>query len=118
MAWLCSHHHGFRWLCGGVEVNYHTLADFRVAHLDVLDELLTHSVATLMEQDLVDLNRVAQDGMRVRASAGAASFRRRPTLERCLQDAQTQVQRLRDEVATDPGGSEPGATKGSGTGRP
>jgi hypothetical protein len=42
-----------------------------------------------MEQGLVDLNRVAQDGLRVRASAGAASFRRRPTLERCLQDAQT-----------------------------
>jgi len=103
VAWLCSHHHGFRWLCGGVEVNYHTLADFRVAHLDFLDELLTPSVAPLMEQDLVDLNRVAQDGMRVRASAGAASFRRRPTLERCLQDAQTQVQRLRDEVANDPG---------------
>jgi hypothetical protein len=103
VAWLCSHHHGFRWLCGGVEVNYHTLADFCVAHLDFLDELLTPSVATLMEQDLVDLNRVAQDGMRVRASAGAASFRRRPTLERCLQDAQTQVQRLRDEVANDPG---------------
>ena len=111
VAWLCSHHHGFRWLCGGVEVNYHTLADFRVAHLDFLDELLTHSVATLMEQDLVDLNRVAQDGMRVRASAGAASFRRRPTLERCLQDAQTQVQRLRDEVASDPGVASRGQQK-------
>jgi transposase len=103
VAWLCANHHGFRWLCGGVEVNYHTLADFRVAHLDFLDELLTHSVATWMEQDLVDLNRVAQDGLRVRASAGAASFRRRPTLERGLQEAQTQVQRLRDEVASDPG---------------
>ncbi|MDQ3966515.1 MAG: IS1182 family transposase [Actinomycetota bacterium] len=103
VAWLCLHHHGFRWLCGGVEVNYHTLADFRVAHLDVLDELLTHSVATLMEQDLVDLNRVAQDGMRVRASAGGASFRRRPTLERCLQEARAQAQHLRDEVASDPG---------------
>ncbi len=103
VAWLCANHHGFRWLCGGVEVNYHTLADFRVAHIEFLDDLLTHSVATLMGQDLVDLNRVAQDGLRVRASAGAASFRRRPTLERCLQDAQTQVQRLRDEIATDPG---------------
>lgn len=103
VAWLCANHHGFRWLCGGFEVNYHTLADFRVAHIEFLDDLLTHSVATLMGQDLVDLNRVAQDGLRVRASAGAASFRRRPTLERCLQDAQTQVQRLRDEIATDPG---------------
>ena len=111
VAWLCANHHGFRWLCGGVEVNYHTLADFRVAHLDFLDELLTHSVAALMEQDLVDINRVAQDGLRVRASAGVASFRRRPTLERCLQDAQTQVQRLRDEVATDPGEASRGQQK-------
>jgi transposase len=103
LDWLCTHHHGFRWLCGGVSVNYHTLSDFRVGHLDFLDGLLTHSVATLMEQDLVDLNRVAQDGLRVRASAGAASFRRRPTLEQCLHEAQTQVQRLRVELQTDPG---------------
>lgn len=103
LDYLCTAHHAFRWLCGGVSVNYHTLADFRVAHLDVLDALLTHSVATLREQDLVDLNRVAQDGMRVRASAGAASFRRRPTLEQCLQEAQEQVQRLRTELADDPG---------------
>ncbi len=56
VAWLCANHHGFRWLCGGVEVNYHTLADFRVAHIEFLDDLLTHSVATLMGQDLVDLS--------------------------------------------------------------
>ena len=102
LDWLCANHHGFRWLCGGVSVNYHTLSDFRVGHLALLDDMLTHSVAVLMEQDLVDLNRVAQDGMRVRASAGAASFRRRPTLEQCLQEAQTQVQRLRAELETDP----------------
>ena len=103
LAYLCTAHHAFRWLCGGVSVNYHTLADFRVAHVAVVDALLTHSVATLRAQDLVDLNRVAQDGMRVRASAGAASFRRRPTLDHCLQQAQEQVQRLRRELKDDPG---------------
>jgi transposase len=99
---LCSHHHAFRWLCGGVRVNYHSLADFRVTHLEFLDGLLTHSVAVLREQDLVDLNRVAQDGMRVRASAGAASFRRRPTLQACLHEAQEQVARLQQERDDDP----------------
>jgi transposase len=103
LNFLCTEHHAFRWLVGGVSVNYHTLADFRVEHIDYLDHLLTHSVAVLREQDLVDLNRVAQDGMRVRASAGAASFRRRPTLEDCLQEATEQVQRLRQELETDPG---------------
>src|SRR3954471_7768981 len=87
LAWLCSEHNAFRWLTGGVSLNYHTLSDFRVAHLDFLDDLLTHSVAVLREQDLVDLNRVAQDGMRVRASAGAASFRRKATLEERLGEA-------------------------------
>jgi transposase len=102
LARLCEEHVAYQWLAGDVPMNYHTLADFRTRHPELLDELLTKSVATLMEQDLVDLNRVAQDGMRVRASAGTSSFRRRPTLERCLQEAQEQVARLRAELETDP----------------
>jgi transposase len=102
LAWLCGHHHAFRWLCGGVSVNHHTLSDFRVDHVELLDRLLTHSVAVLREQGLVDLNRVAHDGMRVRASAGAASFHRRPTLEECLREAEDQVARLREELDDDP----------------
>lgn len=102
LDYLCTHHHAFRWLCGGVSVNYHTLADCRVRHSDCLDRILTHSVAVLREQDLVDLNRVSLDGMRVRASAGAASFRRRPTLQECLQEAQDQVARLKEEMDDDP----------------
>src|SRR5579859_658130 len=99
---LCDQHNAFLWLCGGVSVNYHTLSDFRVAHVEFLDRLLTHSVAVLREQDLVDLNRVAQDGMRVRASAGAASFHRRRTLEEYLTEAREQVQRLKEELEDDP----------------
>jgi len=102
LTWLCQHHNAFRWLIGGVSVNHHSLADFRVTHVEELDQLLTHSVAVLREQDLVDLNRVAHDGMRVRASAGAASFRRRATLEECLQEAQDQVARLKEELDDDP----------------
>ena len=102
LAWLCAHHNAFRWLCGGVSVNHHTLSDFRVGPVALLDRLLTHSVAVLREQGLVDLNRVAHDGMRVRASAGAASFHRRPTLEECLQEAEDQVARLKEELDDDP----------------
>ena len=80
LAKLCEDHIAYRWICGGVSVNYHTLSDFRTAHPHWLDTLLTQSVATLMHEGLVTLHRVAQDGMRVRANAGAASFRRRPTL--------------------------------------
>jgi IS5 family transposase len=92
----------FQWVCGSVTLNYHTLADFRVAHVEFLDNLLTNSVAVLLEQDLVSLERVAQDGMKVRASAGAASFRRRPRLEQFRDEAAAQVETLKKELATDP----------------
>jgi transposase len=92
----------FQWICGGVSVNYHTLADFRTAHVELLNDLLTASVAVLMHEELVTLDRVAQDGMKVRASAGAASFRRGPTLEECLADARKQVESLQAELKTDP----------------
>jgi transposase len=100
---LCSTHLAYQWLCGGVPMNYHTLADFRTAHGTFLDTLLTQGVAALMAQSLVTLERVAQDGVRARASAGAASFRRRPTLEACLAEAEAQVQALRAELEADPG---------------
>ena len=100
---LCESDDAYRWLCGGVGVNHHTLSDFRVAHPQWLDGQLTRSVAGLLSQGLVSMNRVAHDGMRVRAHAGAASFRRRETLEQLMQDAQAQVEALKLEVADDAG---------------
>lgn len=100
---LCDSDDAYRWLCGGVGVNHHTLADFRVEHPQWLDAQLTRSVAALLSQGLVRMNRVAHDGLRVRAHAGAASFRRRETLAQLLQDAQAQVQALKLEVGEDPG---------------
>src|SRR5229473_4248996 len=96
-------HAAYRWLCGGVSVNYHTLADFRVAHPEVLDGLLTASVAALLAEGLVELTRVAHDGVRVRASAGGGSFRRGDRLSQCLAAAEAQVGALRAQVAADPG---------------
>jgi transposase len=102
---LCEEHNAYRWIRGGVGVNYHTLADFRVAHGEVLEKLLTGSVAALLASGAMRMNRVAQDGVRVRANAGASSFRRRPKLERFLAEAQAQVAALKQELDTDPGAS-------------
>ena len=99
---LCVHHAAYRWICGGVSMNYHTLSDFRTQHGELLDRLLTESVAALVAEGLVTLDRVAQDGMKVRASAGASSFRRQPTLEEALAEAEQQVANLRQELETDP----------------
>ena len=98
---LCSTHVVYQWICGGVSVNHHTLSDFRVNHGEVLDKLVTQSVAILMHEELVTLDRVAQDGMRVRASAGSSSFRRRKTLDACLAEAETQLEALRAELEAD-----------------
>jgi len=99
---LCEQHDAYRWICGGVSVNAHTLSDFRVAHEAFLDDLLTKSVARLMEAGLVTLRRVSQDGMRVRASAGASSFRRRRRLRELEKEARRQVEALRRELDADP----------------
>ncbi len=101
---LCQEHDAYRWLCGGVPINYHMLSDFRVAHQGALDQLLTQIVASLTKAGAVTLERVAQDGMRVRASAGASSFRRKDTLERHLKEARAQVERLaKEREHPDPG---------------
>jgi len=100
---LCRDHVAYRWICGGVSVNYHTLSDFRTGNLDLLDGLLTQSVAGLMHEGLVTMERVAQDGMRVRAHAGTSSFRRGQTLERLEAEARAQIEALRKELEDDPG---------------
>lgn len=94
---LCASHDAYRWLCGGVSVNYHGLADFRSGHGELLDELLTHNVATLSAAGVIDLDEVVLDGMRVRAAAGSGSFRRRKTLRKELKKARRLVERLKRE---------------------
>jgi transposase len=102
LARLCQKHLAYQWLCGGVSVNYHMLADFRSQHSAAWDELLTQIVGSLMAEGLVTLNRVAQDGMRVRASAGKSSFRRETTLEKCLAEAREQVAALKKLAEENP----------------
>ncbi len=104
IARLCQESDSYRWLRGRVPINYHMLSDFRIEHQQALDELLTQTIALMMAEGLVRLERVAQDGMRTRASAGASSFRRQQTLEQCLAQAQEQVERLAQErEQPDPG---------------
>jgi transposase len=100
---LCERDDAYRWICGGVGVNYHTLADFRTQHVEWLDAQLTRSIASLLERKLVTLSVVAQDGLRVRASAKAASFRRRGRLEKFLHEARAQVDALKAELDEDAG---------------
>ena len=106
---LTEVHAAYRWICGGVDVGYHTLSDFRSERGAVVDALITLVLALPMKQNLVDLNRVAQDGTRVRASAGAASFRREETLQALMEEARTSKGSDRGG-----GGSQPQRAAGGG----
>ncbi|MDV7212670.1 IS1182 family transposase [Azotobacter beijerinckii] len=106
LARLCEAHDAYRWLCGGVQVNHHTLSDFRAGQGAFLDRLLTANVASLLATGAVTMKRVAQDGLRVRAHAGAASFRRKERLQQFLTQAREQVGALKREVRDDPAATE------------
>jgi transposase len=98
---LCREHDAYRWLRGGVPLNDHTLSDFRTAHGAALDDLFTQVLGVMLHHDLIALTRVSQDGLRVRASAGTDSFRRRKSLKKCLKEARRQVERVK-QLADDP----------------
>lgn len=98
---LTLEHHGFRWLRGGVPLNYHLLSDFRWQAAEVADRLLTQSVTALWSEGLVSLASLTHDGVRIRASAGASSFRRLETLERLLAAVEDRIARLKQETDGD-----------------
>jgi transposase len=104
VARLCREHDAYRWICGGVPVNYHALNDFRsgAGNDAVMDEVLSDNVAALAAVGAITLERVAQDGMRVRADAGAASFRRQVRLEEHQAEARELVQVLKAQAQADP----------------
>jgi transposase len=98
LARRCEESAGFRWLCGGVTVNHRLLSDFRGDHGAALDELFTQVIASLVDKGLVSVSRVSQDGVRVRVSAGASSFRREERLQKLLAESKQHVEELRRQL--------------------
>lgn len=97
IARLCDRDIVYQWICGGVSVNHHLISDFRSADPERLEKLLVGLVAVLLEKGLVELTRTAQDGMRVRASAGSSSFKRQDRLQQSLEAAQQRYEELQQE---------------------
>jgi transposase len=103
---LCQRDDVYRWFCGGLEVNHRTLGEFRVDHGELLNRLLAESVTALAAEGLIDLDMLSQDGVRVRASAGASSFRRRGRLEEKIAAVKGLLAGLAKEVDVDPTANE------------
>jgi transposase len=81
----------YRWIAGNVEISHQKLSQFRVGYGEALDELMTNILATLMNQGLLSLAVVAQDGTRTPAAASAPSFRSYGSLLQCREQAKLHV---------------------------
>jgi transposase len=97
LARRCTDCDPYKWICGSVEVSYHTLSDFRTAHPQWLKDQVVAHIAALRAEGLASLKTTGQDGMRVRASAGNDSFKRQATLQQLLQEAEQQWDLLEKE---------------------
>jgi transposase len=96
LARRCDYDPAFQWLTGLEKVNYHTLADLRVAHGAALGELFGQVLGVLSADGLVTLERVMHDGTKIQACAGGDSFRRERTLRAHLKAAREQVAAMGD----------------------
>jgi transposase len=105
LARLVKRDIAYRWIAGGVPVNYHNLADFRVDHLAVLDRLLTESVTAMIDQGLVSLDEIAVDGTKVRANASRESFKTGTKLMQIEAEVTERIAQLKSEVHGDPAAS-------------
>ena len=93
---LCEYHPAYQWLTGLQPVNHHDLSDFRVGHRDALDKLFIQVLGLLSAEGLITLERVMHDGTKVKACAGADTFRREEKIQRHLELARQQVEEMGD----------------------
>ena len=94
IARQCDYNPAYQWLTAATTVSAHTLSDFRTEYGEALKDLATQILGLLAEEEMVDLQQVTLDGTKIRASAGADTFRRQKTLERHLQEARQRVEEL------------------------
>ena len=91
---MCEYEPGCQWLTGLQEVNYHTLADFRVDHKKELDRIFTQVLGLLSAEGLIELKRITQDGTKIKAHAASKSFRRGQRIREHLQKARKHVEAM------------------------
>lgn len=107
---LCEVDPAFQWLTGMESINHHTLSDFRVDHREALDELFTQVIALLSHEGLITLERVMQDGTKVRAQAQAKTFCKEDRIQQHLAIARQHVQAMGDPEQEPPSDSRGQAT--------
>ena len=95
---LCEHEPAYQWLTGMQSISAHTLSDFRVAHGDALQDLFVQTLALLGVEGLIPLERIMQDGTKVRANAASSGFRSKQRVESFLEQVREAVEALEAET--------------------
>lgn len=103
VARRCEFDPAFQWLAGLQEVNYHTLADFRVNRGKELDELFTQVLAALSKERLITLEQVMQDGTKIKALASTRTYQQEESIREHLRRAQQRVAELGDPLQEETG---------------
>src|SRR5712672_4184569 len=96
VARRCEYDPAFQWLTGLQEVNYHTLASFRVEKQEELDDLFTQVLAALSKEGMITLEQVMQDGTKIKAQASVRSYRAEETIREHLERARDRVAEMGD----------------------
>lgn len=89
---LTTAHIAYRWIVGDLRPSHDVISRFRVHQGEAFSAVLSEVLARLLEAGLLDLDVVGQDGTRLRASAGAPSFRSAPALHDCREHARLHLQ--------------------------
>jgi len=95
---LCEHDPAYQWLTGMEVVNAHSLSDFRVKHEEELKGLFVQILGLLSAEGLITLERVTQDGTKIRAWAAQNSFKGKDRIEKAIEAAREQVKAV-DQVS-------------------
>lgn len=87
----------YRWIVGGVNVNYHTIADFRSENEEKLDELFIQCLAVIMKDLNIEVKRIGNDGTKIRAKAKRDTFHKEENIQSHLDAAKEHLEEVKKQ---------------------
>ena len=86
----------FKWIAGGLHINYHTIDDFRSTNKDSFGDLMVQMIASMISADVISGETIAVDGMKISAKAKGSRFHRKKTIEEYLAQAEAYLKQLEE----------------------
>jgi transposase len=95
---LCSQDNAFRWICGGQNINYHTIDDFRSKNGEKFQEIIKEIISVIMKEGIIDVSRITVDGTRIKTKASDNKRYKEKRLEEYVKDAKKHIKEV-DQLA-------------------